>query len=137
MTQNVEGLGQSPRIREDARSSVEPSLALARQDTSLSTPKRKEDTIDVSSGTGDQQTQTIQEGRSRIGGMDNRAPSYLDMTIQLRFRGHGQRIETSRRAQTGCPTGTVIQYRVAFLEVCLRMFQIKNAIIAANTMPNR
>ena len=38
-TQNVEGLGQSPRIREEARGSVDPSLDLARQDTSVSTPK--------------------------------------------------------------------------------------------------
>ena len=51
-TQNLEGLGQSPRIREEARGSVDPSLDLARQDTSVSTPKGKEDTIDVSSGTG-------------------------------------------------------------------------------------
>ena len=62
-TQNVEGLAQSLRIREEARGSVEPSLALASQGTSLSTPEGKEDTTDVSSGIGDQQTQTTQEGQ--------------------------------------------------------------------------
>ena len=60
-TQNIEGLGQSPRIREEARGSVEPSLDLASQETSLSTPKGKEDIVDVSSGTADKQTRTIQE----------------------------------------------------------------------------
>ena len=62
-TPNVEGLGQSPRVREEAQVSVEPSLDLAMQETSLSTPKGQEDTMDVSSGTGNQQTQTIQEGQ--------------------------------------------------------------------------
>ena len=46
--------------------------------------------------------------RSWIGGMDNGAPSCLDIIIKLRFQGYGQRIETSRRAQTGCPAGSVI-----------------------------
>ena len=40
-------------------SSVGPEIKM----TSLSTPKGKQDTIDVSSGTVDQQTQTIQEGQ--------------------------------------------------------------------------